>query len=164
MHEQLLELADSPPDLEQYTPYVQYGPPVLIYGVPIKNNYDHERLTLSESLEPKRLRVGTNCFYGFILQPTRLLDKVCSVVTSVPTDHPDCVNMYKKRLAMCELTCDDCWAHLSENIFPIDAENLPLLAINSRYMRIASNMPVQTTRKNFPWYTQHAQMKIFLLK
>ncbi len=164
MHEQLLELADSPPDLEQYTPYVQYGPPVLIYGVPIKNSYDHERLTLNESLEPKRLRVGTDCFYGFILQPTRLMSKVCSVATSVPMDHPDCVNMYKKRLAMCELTCDNCWAHLSENIFPIDANNLPLLAINSRYMRMANPMPLQSTRTKLPWFTQHAQMKIFILK
>ena len=94
MHEQLLELADSPPDLEQYTPYVQYGPPVLIYGVPIKNSYDHERLTLSQNLEPKRLRVGSDCFYGTILQPTRLLNKVCSVATSVPIDHPDCVNIH----------------------------------------------------------------------
>ena len=164
MHEQLLELADSPPDLEQYTPYVQYGPPVLIYGVPIKNSYDHERLTLNESLEPKRLRVGTECFYGIILEPTRLLKKVCSVATSVPMDHPDCVNMYKKRLAMCELTCDNCWAHLSENIFPIDGNNLPLLAINSRYMRMANNTLLHSERENIPWYTQHAQMKIFLLK
>lgn len=164
MHEQLLELADSPPDLEQYTPYVQYGPPVLIYGVPIKNSYDHERLTLNESLEPKRLRVGVDCFYGLILQPTRLLNKVCSVVTSVPIDHPDCVNMYKKRLAMCDLTCDNCWAHLSENIFPIDAKNLPLLAINSRYIRMANNTLLQSNHKKLPWFTQHAQMKIFLLK
>lgn len=163
MHEQLLELADSPPDIEQYTPYVQYGPPVLIYGVPINNSYDHERLSLNHNLEPVRLRVGDKCFYGMILKPTRLLNKVCSVATSVPMDHPDRVNMYKKRLDMCGLTCDDCWAHLSENIFPIDANNLSHLAINSRYIRMTNNL-IQSNHNKLPWFTQHAQMKIFILK
>lgn len=164
MHEQLLELADSPPDIEQYTPYVQYGPPVLIYGVPINNSYDHKRLSINEALEPKRLRVGSKCFYGVILQPTRLIEKIYSIAASVPMEHPDCVNMYKKRLAMCDLTCDNCWAHLDENIFPIDSNNLPRVAINSRYMRMMNSSLLQSDHKDLPWYTQHAQMKIFLLK
>lgn len=164
MHEQLLELAETPPNIDRYEPYVQYGCPILIYGTPIRNEYDHERLCINEKYNPVRVRSGDRCFYGLLLQPTKLMEKLCNVTNRLPMDHPEHVDMYKKRLALCGLTCDSCWAHLDENIFPIDAKNLPRLTINSRYIRTINSMLLESNKNQLPWFTRHAQMKIFLIK
>lgn len=164
MPEQLLELADCPPDTDLYTPYIQYGTPLTLYGVTINNMYDHERLSINEKLAPVRLRVGKRCLYGTILQPSRLMDKISTVVSNLPMDHPSVVDMYKQRIKMYGLSCDTCWLHLNENIFPIDAKNLAQVTINSRYIEMIDNALQLVNHNQLPWFTQHADMKIFLIK
>lgn len=164
MPEQLLELADRPIDTDLYTPYIQYGTPLLIYGVTINNMYDHERLCINSKLSPKRLRVGKKHLYGTILQPSRLMDRVCSVLSGLPMEHVDVVNMYKKRIKMYGLSCDTCWLHLDENIFPLDVSNLHRVTINSEYIKMIDNAIQLTEHDTMPWFSQHADMKIFLVK
>jgi len=155
-----MSLAEQSVDPTLYTSNEICTGPMLLFGEKIKHALDHARINIKSQFEPTRIRVGDNFFYGVTLEPNRKFKEVVNKITSVPMQHENVVEMYKKRLELYNLSCDNCWAHLSENVFPLDVETIPEISINSPYMN-SHNMFEQD--ESMPWFTQHMQPKLFII-
>lgn len=159
MFDNLLSLTEHPVDVTLYTPHVTCMEPMLFVGEKIKSAYDHARVQIKSRFETVRLNVDGNYFYGVQLEPNQHLISCIDKIVSVPHDHDNVIEMYRNRLKLYGLSCDDCWGHLSRNIFPIDIENVSNVSINSTYMNFKDMF---THDESLPWFTQHAQPKLFV--
>ena len=96
------------------------------------------------------------------LNPNKRMNQIISRICSVPMDHENYIDMYRSRLKMYKLSCDDCWSYLKKKIFPIDASNLEHVTINSTYNMKPSELLI-TDSEHIPWFTQYTDFKIFIL-
>lgn len=156
---QLLQQIDTPPDTQHYSTITAFDL-LMLYGVKIQTAYDHTRIKIHDKYSPIRVQIADEYFYGVKLKPTARMSKIFSRICSVPIDHNDHVNMYRERLKMYGLTCDDCWRYLKNKIYPLDSSNMDQVAINSNYN--ATDL-LMTDDQNLPWFTQYADFKIFVL-
>ena len=161
MRDSLIDHIDTPPDKTQYIPVKKYNDPVLLLGVMINSMYDHARTQLEERDNHARVTCNDKHFYGVTLTPNNYFNSVVDKITSVPLGSNQSAYMYKQRLKLYGLTCDSCLVHLSHNIFPIDAENVETISINTRY-NMNNNLFV-TNNKDVPWFTQYVNPKIYIL-
>ena len=162
MQSRFSEMYESPPDHLLYTPTSQYGEIILLLGTPINTAYDHARIQLRECYEPIRVRTNDRCFYGIKLQPNDRFKDIVRRIISVPLDRTNSVDMYRDRLRLYCLTCEECWRQLDENIFPLDASNIEELAINRPYMMKDRHLLV-TDNQEMPWFSQYTQLKLYIL-
>ena len=133
MHNTLLDLADQSVVTDKYIPYDQFNEPIILFGSYIKTLYDEQRFNIKTAFNPINLRVSDRCYHGIVLQPSSIFRSVCNVLREFPFDHKDCVNIYKQRLKLYDMSCEDCFAYLQPGVFPIDVSNLEKLSINNRY-------------------------------
>lgn len=162
MQSKLPEMSESPPDELLYTPLSNVGETLLLLGVRIDSAYDHARIQLRSCYEPIRVSVNDKCFYGIKLKPSQRFDEIVNRIISVPMGRSNSIDMYRNRLQLYGLTCDDCWGHFDRNIFPIDASNIETLAINRPYMMKDQHLLV-TDNNEMPWFSQYAQLKLYIL-
>lgn len=150
--------------LQQHTQYkrLPIGERITLYGSMIKNNYDHERINFNKKYNPIRINIDDNLFYGLELRHTKMMDEIVDKIMSVPFNHPDHVDMYRKRLKMYGLSCDTCWKYMKRKIFPIDSLNIQKVAINSPY-NMKNSLSMITIKEDLPWFTQYTDFKIFIL-
>jgi hypothetical protein len=161
IQQQLLQLVDEPPDSTLYADMTPFDT-VLLYGVKIQNAYDHVRIKIQDRYNPIRIKVNDSHFYGVKLKPNKFITQMYSRICSVPMDHQDHVDMYRKRLSMYKLSCDSCYKYLKHKIFPLDVSNLERVSINSPYDMKQSELLV-TDSEQLPWFTQYTDFKIFIL-
>lgn len=161
IQQQLLQLVEEPPDSTLYADMTPFDT-VLLYGVKIQNAYDHVRINIQDKYMPIRIKIDQDHFYGVKLKPNKFISKIYNRICTVPIDHHDHVDMYRKRLAMYKLSCDSCYKYLKSKIFPLDASNLELISINSPYDMRQSELLV-TDSEQLPWFTQYTDFKIFIL-
>lgn len=161
IQQQLLQLVDEQPDSALYAEMTPFDT-ILLYGVKIQNAYDHIRIKINEKFNPIRVRIKDDHFYGVRLKPNKMITRMYSRICTVPIDHNDHVDMYRKRLKMYGLSCDSCYKYLKEKIFPLDVSNLELVSINSPYDMKQSELLV-TDSEQLPWFTQYTDFKIFIL-
>lgn len=161
MHVEHIGCYKSPPDETLYTPTTQlHTINTLLAGVRIDNMYDHDRLLLDCRYNPIRLRMDDRFFYGVVLKPNARFNEIVNNITSTPLSQDNSVSIYRDRLKLYGLSCDESWAHLEPNIFPIDLSNIHKLSINTPCMNRAL-ITDDTTR---PWFSQYAQLKLYILK
>lgn len=162
MQIEYMEHIDAPPDRKLYTPFRQYNKNLLLLGTIIDNVYDHERIQINPVHKPIRIQHKDNFFYGVELEINPHFDRIMNRITSLPMHHTDRSRIYRERLKLYDLSCDQCWCHLEENIFPIDPSNIDKVSINTQCMMTDKNI-VLTDNEQLPWYSQYEQLKIFLL-
>lgn len=162
MQSTILEHIDSPIDPTQYTNINNHETPVLLLGVQIKNKYDHERVRICDSQNPVRINSDNKYFYGVQLQPNTYFTSIVSKIVSTPLNRTDSHNMYRERLKLYGLSCDTCWSYLQKNVFPLDAENIETISINTRD-RMNESRLISTDCKQKPWFIQYADLKIYIL-
>lgn len=149
------------PQIKQYKKLL-LGDRVILYGSMIKNGYDHDRINLNNTYKPIRVNIEGDCFYGVEIKASRHFNDVLDKIISVPFNHPEHVDMYRKRLKMYGYSCDTCWKFLKRKIFPIDGVNIQKIAINSPYNTMNSQS-ITTIKESQPWFTQYTDFKIFIL-
>jgi len=152
---------ESPPDELLYTQISRTDSPLLLLGVRISTEYDHARLQIRNCYEPQRVKTNNRCFYGIKLQPSSRFREIVNRIISVPTNRENSIDMYRNRLRLYGLTCEDCWRHFDRNIFPLDASNIEILAINRQYMK--DRHLLVTDNNEMPWFSQYAQLKLYIL-
>lgn len=161
IQQELLQLTDVPPDSMLYANVTPFDT-VLLYGVQIQSAYDHVRIQIHEKYNPIRVQIENNFFYGLKLRPTKRITQVIPRICSVPMDHEKYIDMYRSRLKMYKLSCDNCWSYLKNKIFPLDASNLDQVTINSPYNMKTSELLI-TDNEQLPWFAQYTDFKIFIL-
>lgn len=161
IQQELLQLTDIPPDKALYAPITPFDT-IMLYGVQIQSAYDHARIQIQEKFSPIRVQIDDSYFYGLRLNPNKRMNQIISRICSVPMDHENYVDMYRSRLKMYKLSCDDCWSYLKKKIFPLDASNLEHVTINSTYNMKPSELLI-TDSEHIPWFTQYTDFKIFIL-
>jgi hypothetical protein len=162
MQSKYSEMFESPPDELLYTPISRLGRTLLLLGARIDTEYDHARLEIRDCYEPIRVSTNSRYFYGIKLQPSSRFKDIVDRIISVPTGRDNSIDMYRNRLQLYGLTCEDCWGHFDRNIFPLDASNIETLAINRPYMMKEQHLVV-TDNNQMPWFSQYAQLKLYIL-
>lgn len=162
MQSTFIEHIDSPIDSTHYTDIRQLETPILLLGVQMKSKYDHDRLEICDRANPVRINCNERYFYGVQLQPNTYFTSIVNKIVTTPLNQTNSVHMYKERLKLYGLSCDTCWLHLQNNIFPLDAENLETVSINTRYM-MNDNRLILTNCKDKPWFVQYANLKMYIL-
>jgi hypothetical protein len=163
MHNKLLDLADQSVDDSRYIPYSQFEQPIILFGSYVKSLYDEHRFTIKSAFKPINLKVSDRCYHGITLQPSSLFKSVCNVLRDFPFDHTDHINIYKQRLQLYNMTCDECFAYLQPGVFPIDISNLKLLTINNRYIQMNHQLLLDDHDGELPWYSQLGQFKLYIM-
>jgi len=161
---------EHPPDVHLYTHVNQLDNNTMVLGSMINSMYDQQRLTIDPVLDPVRIkvpnRVNDNSAYKYIygvqLQPNKRYLEIVNRLTSVPVDHPERQAMYQQRAKLYGLSCDDCWALCTDNIFPLNKSNIDTITINSPYTNQRSSIYLKNEQQ--PWFSQYTQPKIFILK
>ena len=167
MNLMLTEHVETSPDIHLYDTITHHGDPLMIYGVKITHMHDHVRIKIHDKYNPIRVRVNDNFFYGTKLQPSPRFfgshPHRMRALTSTPVnlDREQQVNVYRDRVSLFGLSCDDCWGHLDKNIFPFDAVNLNKMTINSNMLK--PDKLFVTDDDSLPWFVQHAEPKIYIL-
>ena len=157
-----MEHLDAPPDRTLYKSLQQHGRDMLLLGTIIDNVYDHERIQINPIYKPIRIYNNDTYFYGVQLEINPHFLRVMNRITSTPMHHADRARIYRERLKLYDLTCDECWGHLKKNIFPFDLSNIEKVSINTHYMMTDHNV-VLTNNEQLPWFSQYEQLKIYLL-
>ena len=164
--EQMEDTITESPDKSLYNHINHHSNPLMLLGIQISHMFDHVRTKIDERYEPIRVFVGEKYFYGVKLQPSdRFFNSQTNrlktlINTPVGVDRVKSIDIYKKRVNMLGLSCDDCWAQLDNNIFPIDANNLNTMTINSNMLK--PEKLFVTDDESLPWFVQHAEPKIYI--
>ena len=163
----LFNALDERPDDTLYSTFNRSDAPMLLLGTMINNAYDHYRVEIKPQHDPIRIKIKTDThdkyLYGVRLNPNRRFMEVQSRVTSVPVDHEQYQHMYRERVKLYGLSCDNCWALTNKNIFPLDVANIDKLSINTKYMTRPETI-FETTDHENAWFTKHVDPKLFILK
>ena len=167
MCSKLLDLVDSPLDLSLFTPYDHLDQPILLLGSIIKNIYDQQRSMIRDEFKPLNIRVSTNdktiCLHGITLQPSPLFKQLYNILKSFPFDIKDVTEIYKQRLKLYNLSCNECWGYLQPHIFPIDISNIDKISNYDRYVRLNYHKLLDTDQSDLPWYSYFNQFKLFII-
>lgn len=158
----LIEMADMPPTLDNFSPITLHSSPLLLAGYQINSEYDRIRVHIDNKFNPVNVRVGETCFSGIKQTPNRYFNRVWHMIKSTPISRDNSLQIYQQRLGLYNISCESCWGKLDENIFPVDLSNIDKLAISSEYnMRNYDHMLVKD--KEVPWYSQHVQFNLYIL-
>lgn len=161
-------LAFTAQELSLYDIINIHDTPMLLMGTKIKHSADHNRLQINPAYNPVRFIVNDTMMYGvklemnprfFTAHPHRL-----RTITSTPMniDRDNQLVVYKERLKMYGLSCDNYYGELDDNIFPLDVENLSKLTINSNMIN-PNNLFIVDDNIDIPWYCQYANPKLYII-
>ena len=157
----LIDMAEQPPALDTFSPITLHSP-LLLAGYQVNSEYDRIRVHIHDKFNPINVRVENKCFSGIELKPNRYFNRVWHMIKSTPLDRDDSLHIYRQRLRLYDVSCDECWGKLDENIFPLDLSNIDRLAISSEYnMKNYDHMLVKDS--DVPWYSQHVQFNLYIL-
>jgi hypothetical protein len=163
MHNKLLDLADQPINDEKYIPYNQFDQPIILFGSYIKSLYDEQRFSIKSAFKPISLKIAERCYHGIPLQPSSTFESICNVLRDFPFEHKDYIDIYKMRLKLYNITCDECFAYLQPGVFPVDLSGLELLTINNRYGQMNHQLLLDHSTVELPWYSQLGQFKLYIM-
>ena len=149
--------------------------PKIILGYKIKNKFDEVRRSIKNKYKPRYIshfRYNTQLepvfFYGVEINPVAsyksLLDTLNTnvlVKTSTPGNFRD---MYKAVLADYDLTCNDCYRHLCDGIYPIDICHLPSISRTSYTKELKTGLSdILENNESTPWYLTLPNFSVFVL-
>jgi len=137
-----IALTDQPVNTDRFNAYDQKLP-TLFLGFAIKNEYDNQRLEISEDYNPKRVlfvfennsnssdEYSVLPLYGLFIDLNQQGEKLAK--TLLDTDLTDTldINQYEKILSEFNFSCNDSYSYLNKRIYPIDFNHFKELTDNS---------------------------------
>lgn len=140
-----IALTDQPVNTDRFNAYDQKLP-TLFLGFAIKNEYDNQRLEISEEYNPKRVlfvfenkdevskidnEFSVLPLYGLFIDLNQQGEKLAKTLLSTDlTDKLD-INQYEKILSEFNFSCNDSYSYFNKRIYPIDFTHFKELTDNS---------------------------------
>ena len=160
-------LVDKPIDSKGFHPYDVSVLPKLIFGFILNNKYDQERLQFKKIHQPKNIlhffgnedELESIYLHGLELKPKSNIFHICKAIARA---QPIALTGYKNILKYNGLSCDNCYGHFADGVYPIDIRHLGKVTndISGDYEQLR-NMLYQN--KDLPWFSNWSQFKIFIL-
>jgi len=163
-----VSLVDAPLKADQFTFLNDNDYPFVLLGYQIKNLYDQERFKFNKQFKCVDVAHCTPCeeklprfFRGIKLELKKdfysLLDRLD--ILSVQDDK--LLSVYKNILSEFNLTCNNCFAYLKKNIYPVDSECLKDIALSNHDINFYYENLLDT--KNVALYQSLGYLVIYIL-
>ena len=165
----LLRLTEEPPSCDTFSSKKLTHDPVVLYGCKIRTKYDQQRIQFKSKFTPvsmkTRCHLGDNHYFrGIRLMPmSRKLNRLIRIMNRLPHDNPDVFNMYKKRLQLCGLTCENNWSHLASNVFPIDVDCVDEIADSRDIVSLSDVELLDMINTGLAWHSHYVHFNIYIL-
>lgn len=167
--ETLLRLTEEPPSCKIFSSKTVLHDPVLLYGFKIKDQYDQRRVKFKSKFSP--INIKTLCsennphyFTGIQLIPIQAaLNKMLRLIKNMPYDSPNIADIYKQRLKLCSLTCNDNWSQLKPNIFPLDTTCVRNISTSYNISKLSHEQLLETEQSGMPWHSHYVNFNIYIL-
>lgn len=165
----LLQLTEEPPSCDEYNSKRLTHDPVILYGCKIKTKYDQQRINFKHKFNPisikTRCELGVNHYFrGIKLTPIEnSFNRVIRLINKLPHADPNVVDMYKKRIELCNLTCDNNWSHLCSNVFPVDAKCAKELTLTPDIVKLSHDDILDMSNTGLPWHSHYVHFNIYIL-
>tara|TARA_A100000172_G_scaffold80239_1_gene69222 strand:+ start:1435 stop:1953 length:519 start_codon:yes stop_codon:yes gene_type:complete len=133
-----ISLASVDCDLAKFTEF-KTTLPTLFLGFVIKNEYDNQRLTISEKYKPTKQvflfeRTNETCsllpLYGTYFKLNKTGRELASVLLQEDLDRDMDLKKYQNILFEYKVTCNDYYSYLNKRIYPIDFKCLEKITDN----------------------------------
>lgn len=163
-----VKLVEQDINSDDYNVYSINDLPKIVLGFNIKNKYDAKRLKIKPMLRPKNIRhfygqdqeLKPIYFHGIELEPKNKVSHLCSVINRAM---PVTTDSYKNILEYNRMSCNNCYTHLRDGVYPIDVDCLPKLSRNkykSNYLFLRSLLEHD---EDLPWFANWSNFNIFML-
>jgi hypothetical protein len=128
----VLESANKPLAIEQFTLLEQPESATLFYGIILRSEFDNDRIKINKNFKPKKFytviktenEFGIFYFYGsFIKTSTEYKDLFTNLDSFAHLNKHQNINNYKKILSLFNLSCKETFRFFSQGIYPIDSEH-----------------------------------------
>jgi len=168
--EKSISLTTQPVDSKNYKSYNINQLPKLVLGFNIKNKYDEGRLQFKTKYQPKNIlhfiskseEEDLEPFHMHVLELTPK-KKVQHIINLIDNAQPITVHGYKNILKYNNLSCESCFAHIADGIYPIDIDHLSEVCEDYNPVRFEALRNMLETPKDMPWFSNWSSFKLFLL-
>jgi hypothetical protein len=169
--EKSLSLTNQPVDTAEYKSYDIDHLPKLILGFDVKNKYDQERLKFKLKYRPKNILHFICRLDGDELEPLYLhgielemSEKINHIISLIKNAQPISLTGYKNILKYNNLSCNACFGHTADGVFPIDVDHLGTACDDYNEMGYKElREMLQPVEDDMPWFSNWSAFKIFLL-
>lgn len=122
-----ISLVDETVNIENFKSF-DLDRPCLFLGFAVKNEYDNQRLKISENYNPQRQIFAFEKdeeyrmipLYGLFLELNETGKTLTNALINQQLKGNLNINEYEKLLDQHNLTCKDSYSYLNKNIYPID--------------------------------------------
>lgn len=171
----MIDLIDKPVSIKDYKIYNINKLPKVILGYKIKNKFDEYRRSIKSKYKPRHIshfRWNTQLepvfFYGVEITPRAtyksLLDAINTNVLVKTSTSDNFRNAYKLLLAEYDLTCDECYRHLCDGVYPVDICHLSNISRTSYSKELKTGLSdLLENDQSTPWYLTLPNFSMFIL-
>jgi hypothetical protein len=123
-----IRLVDVPVDTDKFESF-DGNLPTLFLGFAIKNEYDHERLSINKKYNPKKVLIAFEKeadsyailpLYGLFLELNKTGKELADTLLKQQKEKAVDIVTYEQILDEYSMTCHDAYSYLNKRIFPID--------------------------------------------
>jgi len=118
-----IELTVKPVEIDDYKALDRNCFPILFLGFIIKNEYDNKRIILNKTFNPVKILHKQKAFKGIILTANSNVASLINTIRKQEKIHIT-LPLYENILTQYGFTCRETYGSFSENIYPIDFDNL----------------------------------------
>ena len=130
-----ISLIETPVSMDGFSYEIPLQPSIFL-GFIIKNEYDNKRLKINDDYNPKRfIRIYKQNgeskmlpLYGICIELNELGKNIANLINAQEKSYGINLVVYQNLLSEFNLTCNDCYAHFKNGIYPIDFNKFRYLA------------------------------------
>lgn len=169
------DLLNRPISTNKYKIYDIDCLPKLHLGFVIKNKFDETRVKIKSKYKPQYIAHFTKSsklepvyMYGIEINPKLKFKSLLEIINEKMylenfVNYDKFKQTYRIMLSEYGLSCHNCYGYLSDGIYPIDIEHLPLISKKSFAKELESGLQGILNNNKMPWYFKLANFKLFVL-
>tara|TARA_R110000868_G_scaffold195048_4_gene440740 strand:+ start:5502 stop:6074 length:573 start_codon:yes stop_codon:yes gene_type:complete len=161
-----LSLVDEPVEVEDFKMLTESDYPFVCAAVQIKNRFDQDRINFNKKYQADNIfhviydKGNVTCMCLKAL-PIKIKPDYKVLIKQLQINADPNPKVYKNLLAEFDLSCDNCFAYLKSNTYPIDGKHLQKISATKLKEEDLYSKVLNT--KSVPFYQAFSYFSLFIL-